>query len=148
VGSFLTRSRCRHTAAGPTVYVHGVFETVSILLAEAARVVHRRAESLAIRLLAGPPAALARIFSLGGAAQRLHLDRAIEAVVAEAEHAAEEVVETTVGEVAVTAGPLVLFRTAKALATRRRSLPVAALVVGAVGVTALALRRAARPRRG
>lgn len=147
MGSFLTVPRRRQTGGGPTVYVHGVFETVSILLAEAARVVHRRAESLAIRLLGHPPAVLARIFTLGGVAQRLHLDKAVE-LVSEAERAAEEVVETAVEEVAETAGPLVLFRTAKALATRRRSLPVAALVIGAVGVTALALRRAARPRRG
>jgi len=128
------------------VYVHGVFETVTILLSEAARVVHRRAESFAIRLLARTPAVFTRVLKLGGVAQRLHLDRAV-GVVAEAEHAAEEVVETAVGEVAATAGPLVLFRTAKALATRRRSLPVAAIVVGAVGITALALRRAGRPRR-
>jgi hypothetical protein len=129
------------------VYVHGVFETVTILLSEAARLVQRRAESLAIRLLARTPAVFSRVFNLGGAAQRLHLERALD-VVAEAEHAAEEVVETAVGEVAATAGPLVLFRAAKTLATRRRSLPIAAIVVGAVGVTALALRRAARPRRG
>jgi hypothetical protein len=147
VGKFLTRSALRQARGGPTVYVHGVFETVTILLSEAARVVHRRTESFAIRLLARTPAVLTRVFTLGGAAQRLHLDRAVD-VVAEAEHAAEEVVETAVGEVAATAGPLVLFRTAKALAARRRSLPLAAIVVGAVGVTALALRRAARPRRG
>ena len=146
MGTFLTRAPRRHAGGGPTVYVHVMFDTARILLTEAARVVHRRAESFAIRLLAHPPAALARVFALGAVAQRLHLDRAVE-VVAEAEHAAEEVVETGVREVAATAGPLVLFRTAKALATRRRSVPVAALVVGAVGFTALALRRAARPRR-
>jgi hypothetical protein len=40
----------------------------------------------------------------------------------------------------------VLLRSAKALAGRRRSLPVAALVAGALGITAIALRRAVRPR--
>ncbi|HEY1775630.1 MAG TPA: hypothetical protein VGG41_05655 [Solirubrobacteraceae bacterium] len=122
-----------------------MFETVTILLSEAARVVHRRAESFAIRLLARTPRVLTRVFTLGGAAQRLHLERAVE-VVADAEHAVEEVVETAVGEVAAAAGPLVLFRTAKSLATRRRALPTA-IVAGAVGVTVLALRRAARARR-
>jgi hypothetical protein len=146
-GNFLTPSALRQARDGPTVYVHGVFETVTILLSEAARVVHRRAESFAIRLLARTPSVLTRVFTLSGAAQRLHLDRAADAI-EEAEHVAEEAVETAVGEVAATAGPLVLFRTAKALANRRRSLPVAAIVVGAVGVAALALRRAAHPRRG
>jgi len=127
------------------VYGHGVFETVSILLAEAARVVQRSAESLAIRLFSHTPTVIARIFTLGGAAERLHLDRAVEAV-DEVEPAAQEAVETAVGEVAATAGPLVLLRSAKALAGRRRSLPVAALVAGALGITAIALRRAVRPR--
>ena len=132
-----------------------MFETVSILLQEAARVVHRRAESLAIRLLTRTPAIVARIFTLGGAAQRLHLDSAVEAIAATgserlriasalAEQLAEEAVGTAVSEVATTVGPLVLLRSAKALAMRRRSLPVAAIAVGAVGITALVLRRAAR----
>ena len=127
------------------MYGHGVFETVSILLAEAARVVQRSAESLAIRLFSHTPTVIARIFTLGGAAERLHLDRAVEAV-DEVEPAAQEAVETAVGEVAATAGPLVLLRSAKALAGRRRSLPVAALVAGALGITAIALLRAVRPR--
>ena len=127
------------------MYGHGVFETVSILLAEAARVVQRSAESLAIRLFSHTPTVIARIFTLGGAAERLHLDRAVEAV-DEVEPAAQEAVETAVGEVAATAGQLVLLRSAKALAGRRRSLPVAALVAGALGITAIALRRALRPR--
>lgn len=122
-----------------------MFSTVSILFQEAVRVVHRRAESLAIRIFARTPTAIARVFSLGGAAQRLHLERAVEAV-ADLEHVAEEVVETAVGEVAATAGPLVLMRSAKALAARRRAVPFAALVAGVVGVTVLALRRAGRPR--
>jgi hypothetical protein len=74
VGKFLTRSALRQARGGPTVYVHGVFETVTILLSEAARVVHRRTESFAIRLLARTPAVLTRVFTLGGAAQELYPD--------------------------------------------------------------------------
>jgi hypothetical protein len=128
------------------VYGQAVFETVSILLGEAARVVQRRAESLAIRLFARSPSVISRVFSLGGAAQRLHLNRAVDAAAVDVEHAGEELAETAVDEVAATAGPLVVRSTAKALAGRRRALPLAALAAGAVGIAAIALRRAARPR--
>jgi hypothetical protein len=129
------------------VYGQHVFETVSILLTEAARVVQRRAESIAIRFFTHTPAVIARVFTLGGVAERLHLPRAVQDAAGEVAHAAEEVVETAAGEVAAAAGPLVLIRSAKALAGRRRSLPLAALAAGALGLTAIALRRAARPRR-
>lgn len=126
-----------------------MFETVSILLREAVRVVHHHAESFAIRLLSGAPAALARAIALGGLAPRLQLDRAVTTVghvEHAAEHAAELAVETAVEDAAEVAGPLVLFRTARALAVRRRAVPFAALVIGAVGLTALAVKRAARAR--
>ena len=122
-----------------------MFETVSILLRAAVHVVQRHAESLAIRLLAGAPAVVARAIALGGLAPRLQLDKAAEAA-GHVEHAAELAVETAVEEAAVVAGPLVLFRTANALAVRRRAVPLAALVIGAVGLTAFAVTRAARAR--
>jgi len=121
-----------------------VFDTVGIFIREAARLVQHRAESLVIRLLAGAPAVVARVFALAGLAPRLLLGEAAETV-GHIEKAAEAAVETAVEEAAV-AGPLVLFRSARALAVRRRAAPFAALVIGAVGVTALALRRAARGR--
>jgi hypothetical protein len=122
-----------------------MFRTVSILLREAVRVVQHHAESLAIRLLAGAPALVARAMALGGLAPRLELEKAV-ATVGHVDHAAERAVETAVEDVAVVAGPLVLFRSAKALALRRRTVPLAAVVIGAVGLTALVIRRAARAR--
>jgi hypothetical protein len=145
-GNFLPRRR-PDADAGQTVYGQCVFDTVSILLSEAARVVHRRAESIAIRFFTHTPAVIARVFGLGAAVERLHLDRAVQDAAVQVAHTAEDVVETAAGEVAATAGPLVLIRSAKALAGRRRSLPLAALAAGALGLTAIALRRAARPRR-
>ena len=124
-----------------------MFATVNILLREAVRVVHHHAESFAIRLLSGSPAVVARALALGGLAPRRELERAA-ATVGQVEHAAELAVETAVEDAAVVAGPLVLFRTARALALRRRALPLTALVIGAVGLTALALKRAARARAG
>jgi hypothetical protein len=122
-----------------------MFRTVSILLRETVRVVQHHAESLAIRLLAGAPALVARAMALGGLAPRLELEKAV-ATVGHVDHAAERAVETAVEDVAVVAGPLVLFRSAKALALRRRTVPLAAVVIGAVGLTALVIRRAARAR--
>ena len=125
-----------------------MFETVSILVREAARLVHHHAESLAIRLLAGAPAVVARVFALGGLAPPLRLGRAVETA-GHVEQVVEQVVETAVEtavEDAAVAGPLVLFRSARALAVRRHAVPLAALVVGAVGLTALVVRRAARAR--
>ena len=128
-----------------------MFATVSILLREAVRVVHHHAESFAIRLLTGAPAVVARAIALGGLAPRLQLDKAVASVGQvehAAEHAAELAVETAVEDAAVVAGPLVLFRTARALALRRRAVPLAALAIGAVALTALAVKRAARARVG
>jgi hypothetical protein len=127
------------------VYVQGVFETVNILIREAVRVVHHHAESFAIRLRTGAPAVVARAMALAGLAPRLELDKAV-ATVGHVEHAAELAVETAVEQAAVVAGPLVLFRTARALVLRRRTVPLVALVVGAVGLTAIAVRRATRGR--
>ncbi len=105
---------------------------------------HLRAESLAIRLLAGEVAVVTRVLELGGRASRLELEKAVETV-GHVEQAAERVVETAVEE-AVVAGPLVLFPSARALAVRRRGVPLAALVIGAVGLTAVAVMRAVRAR--
>jgi hypothetical protein len=85
---------------------------------------------------------VARAIALGGLAPRLQLDKAAAEAVGHVEHAAELAVE----EAAEVAGPLVLFRSAKALAVRRRALPLTALVIGAVGLTALVVKRAARGR--
>jgi len=123
-----------------------VFETVNILFREAVRVVHHHAESLAVRLLGGAPGVVKRAMALGGLAPRLQLDKAAAETVGRIEHAAELAVETAVEDAAVVAGPLVLFRSAKALAVRRRAIPLAALVIGAVGLTAIAVKRAARAR--
>ena len=122
-----------------------MFETVSILLREAVRVVHHHAESFAIRLLTGAPAAVARTIALAGLAPRLQLDKAV-ATFGQVEHAAELAVETAVEEAAEVAGPLVLFSSARALALRRRGVPLAVLVIGAAALTALAVKRATRAR--
>ena len=119
-----------------------MFETVSIFVREAVRLVHHRAESLAIRLLARTPAAVARVFALGGVAPRLLLVEAVETVT-HVEQAAEAMVDTAVAEAAAI-GPLVLLRGVRALLSRRHALPLAALVLGAVGLTAFAVRRATR----